>query len=156
MFHSNTLVLIATALLAAFAVVSQAAAIESRSSSYSGTATFYSVKKSGKPSCGNHADNDDMVAALSEHFMKDKYCGEKIKVKSGHKSITVKVIDTCEGCGKHDIDLSPAAFEKLGKKSKVFIKFDFNIYNLGFVSLIKGYCNQFCLEHSIICLLGHQ
>ncbi|OAC99150.1 hypothetical protein MUCCIDRAFT_134047, partial [Mucor lusitanicus CBS 277.49] len=88
------------------------------SDSYSGTATFYSVKKSGKPSCGNHADNDDMVAALSEKFMKNKYCGEKIKVKSGHKSITVKVIDTCEGCGKHDIDLSPAAFEKLGKKSK--------------------------------------
>jgi expansin (peptidoglycan-binding protein) len=118
MFYSNTLVLIATALFAAFAVVSQAAAIEARSSSYSGTATFYSVKKSGKPSCGGKADNDDLVAALSKKFMKKKYCGEKIKVKSGHKSITAKVVDTCNGCGKHDIDLSPTAFEKLGKKSK--------------------------------------
>lgn len=128
MLHSNTLVLIATALLAAFAVVSQAAAIEARSSSYSGTATFYSVKKSGKPSCGGKADNDDLVAALSEKIMKKKYCGEKVKVKSGHKSVTVKVIDTCEGCGKHDIDLSPTAFKKLGKKSKgeLDVKWSFN------------------------------
>ncbi|CEP19553.1 hypothetical protein [Parasitella parasitica] len=126
MFHSNTLVLIATTMLAAFAVVSQAAVIEARDSSYSGTATFYSVKKSGKPSCGGNADNDDMVAALSEDFMKDKYCGEKIKVKSGGKSVTVKVVDTCEGCDKHDIDLSPAAFEKLGKKSKGELDIDWS------------------------------
>ena len=128
MLHSNTLVLIATALLAAFAIVCQAAAIEARSSSYSGTATFYSVKKSGKPSCGGKADNDDLVAALSEKIMKKKYCGEKVKVKSGHKSVTVKIIDTCEGCGKHDIDLSPTAFKKLGKESKgeLDVKWSFN------------------------------
>ncbi|KAI8988372.1 RlpA-like double-psi beta-barrel-protein domain-containing protein-containing protein [Mycotypha africana] len=112
--------------LAVLAVVSQAANIEARGNKHHGTATFYSVKHSGKPSCGYKADNDDMVAALSHKRMPKhghgKPCGEKVKVHYKKKSITVKVIDTCDGCGRNDIDLSPAAFKKLDHKKKGELK----------------------------------
>lgn len=100
-----------------FFICSQAAVIQERSSTHEGIATYYSVNKSGKPSCGGKVDNDDMVVALSHKLMQGHGgpCGEKIKVHGKHGSITVKVVDTCAGCGKNDIDLSPKAFEKLGK-----------------------------------------
>lgn len=118
MFKLSTLILISAAVLALVSLVN-AAAIEARDGSHSGKATFYSVKKSGKPSCGGHAGNNDLVAALSKHRMSKghgKPCGEKIKIKGKHGSVTVKVVDTCPGCGKNDIDLSPKAFEKIAKK----------------------------------------
>lgn len=33
------------------------------------------------------------------------------------KSVTVKVVDKCRGCNTNDIDLSPAAFERLANES---------------------------------------
>ena len=129
---SNPMVrtLIATILFAICFVLSQAASLESRSAKKSGHATFYSVKKSGEPSCGGKADNDDLVVALSKHRMgkkEKKLCGEKIKVQGKTGSVTVKVIDTCPECDKNDIDLSPAAFKKIAHKKdgRVKVKWSF-------------------------------
>lgn len=124
MFKSSTFIVLIAAILALVSLAQAAG-------SHSGKATFYSVKKSGKPSCGGKADNDDMVVALSGHRMPKghgKPCGEKIKVKGKHGSVTVKVVDTCPECGKNDIDLSPKAFEKIAKKKdgEVKVRWSFN------------------------------
>ncbi|KAI8336437.1 RlpA-like double-psi beta-barrel-protein domain-containing protein-containing protein [Choanephora cucurbitarum] len=92
----------------------ESAPIEARGS-MSGRATYYNV---GLGSCGKTNSDGEMVAALSGSFMSKKYCGRSITVKGGKGSVTVKVVDTCPGCGKGDVDLSPAAFKKLGALSK--------------------------------------
>ena len=128
MYKSSTVIFIAAVIFALVAVV-QSVVLEARGSSHSGKATFYSVKKSGKPSCGGHAGNSDMVVALSKHRMPKghgKPCGKKIKVKGKHGSVTVKVVDTCPECGKNDIDLSPKAFEKIAKKKDGEVKVEWH------------------------------
>ncbi|KAI9478678.1 MAG: RlpA-like double-psi beta-barrel-protein domain-containing protein-containing protein [Benjaminiella poitrasii] len=124
MIRATSVLMIVAALLAFFAVT-QAAVIEARDSSHSGHATYYSVKKSGKPSCGKKYDNDDLVVALSDKRMPKghgKPCGKKIKVKGPKGSVKVKVVDTCPECSKNDIDLSPKAFEKIAKKKDGRVK----------------------------------
>ncbi|KAI9475420.1 MAG: RlpA-like double-psi beta-barrel-protein domain-containing protein-containing protein [Benjaminiella poitrasii] len=83
--------------------------------SMSGDATYYNV---GLGSCGDTNSDSEMVCALSSSLMGDssdgKYCGQSITIKSGSKSVTVKVVDTCPSCGEGDVDLSPSAFKKLG------------------------------------------
>ncbi|SAL99166.1 hypothetical protein [Absidia glauca] len=81
----------------------------------SGDATYYTV---GLGSCGKTNSDSEMVVALSGDIMKKSKCGSTIHVKSASGSVTVKVVDTCPGCGASDIDLSPAAFKKLGKLSQ--------------------------------------
>ncbi|KAI8332121.1 RlpA-like double-psi beta-barrel-protein domain-containing protein-containing protein [Chlamydoabsidia padenii] len=82
---------------------------------HSGDATYYTV---GLGSCGKTNSDSQMVVALSGDIMSKSKCGSTINVKSAHGSVTVKVVDTCPGCGASDIDLSPAAFKKLGKLSQ--------------------------------------
>ncbi|KAG1137695.1 hypothetical protein G6F37_011477 [Rhizopus arrhizus] len=90
----------------------QAAPIESRSL-LTGDGTFYQV---GLGSCGETSSDSDMVAALSSELMRDskKYCGKSITVKSKKGSVKLKVVDTCPSCSKGDVDMSSAAFKKLG------------------------------------------
>ncbi|KAL9544889.1 hypothetical protein PS6_008535 [Mucor atramentarius] len=103
-----------TAMIAAFLMTAQAApaasSLQARSS-MSGDATYYSV---GLGSCGDTNSDGEMVAALSEKLMgtgsNGSYCGGK--------SVTVKVVDSCPGCGEGDVDLSPTAFKKLGALSE--------------------------------------
>ncbi|CAO3587696.1 unnamed protein product [Absidia cylindrospora] len=94
--------------LVSFAMLVQAAPIEKRNS---GSATYYDV---GLGSCGNTNSNSEMVAALSSSIMNKSKCGKSINIKSPKGSVTVKVVDTCPGCDSNAIDLSPAAFKKLG------------------------------------------
>lgn len=112
-FSSTILSLVIMAFAALFVSV-QAAPIEARGS-MSGQATYYDV---GLGSCGDTNSNSEMVAALSGDIMSSKYCGKSITVKGGSGSVTVKVVDTCPGCDKGSVDLSPAAFKKLGPLSK--------------------------------------
>jgi expansin (peptidoglycan-binding protein) len=105
--------LLATAAL--FMTAQCAPMLEARGS-MSGRATYYAV---GLGSCGDTNSDGEMVAALSGSLMGEKkYCGKSITLKGGSGSVTVKVVDTCPGCGKGDVDLSPAAFKKLGSLSK--------------------------------------
>lgn len=40
------------------------------------------------------------------------------RVVAGGKGVDVTVVDSCPGCGRDDIDLSPAAFKKLAPLSQ--------------------------------------
>ncbi|ORZ12225.1 RlpA-like double-psi beta-barrel-protein domain-containing protein-containing protein [Absidia repens] len=87
--------------------------LEGRSSSFSGDATYYTV---GLGSCGKTSHDSQLVAALSSDLMsKGKYCGKKIKIKTPTGTVTATVVDTCPGCAKDSVDLSMAAFKKIGK-----------------------------------------
>ncbi|KAI8635950.1 RlpA-like double-psi beta-barrel-protein domain-containing protein-containing protein, partial [Parasitella parasitica] len=82
--------------------------------SMSGGATFYSV---GLGSCGYSNSDDEMVAALSMSLMggaNSELCGKSITVTSSSGSVTLKVVDSCPGCSKGDVDMSEAAFKMLG------------------------------------------
>lgn len=111
--------------IAAFFMAVQSAPILEARGSFSGKATFYAV---GLGSCGNENSDNQMVAALSASIMKgEKFCGKSITLKGGSGSVTVKVVDTCPGCGEGDIDLSPAAFKKLGSLSKGVIPISWSL-----------------------------
>ncbi|CAG8612063.1 3624_t:CDS:1, partial [Dentiscutata heterogama] len=89
----------------------------------SGDITFYDV---GLGACGKTNSNSDKICALSRDLFgsspggnsnKNKNCGRKLKITCGKKSVTVTVVDLCEGCSAEDVDLSPSAFNKLAKPS---------------------------------------
>ncbi|CEP09737.1 hypothetical protein [Parasitella parasitica] len=99
-----------------FAMFTQAAPVPNirARSSMSGGATFYSV---GLGSCGYSNSNEEMVAALSASLMggaNSALCGKSITVKSSSGSVTLKVVDSCPGCSEGDVDMSEAAFKKIG------------------------------------------
>lgn len=93
---------------------------------YTGDMTFYAP---GLGACGhvNH-ENDDICAVshvIYDQTLKganpnaDPLCGHTVKAthlnsqSKTYKSIVLTVVDRCEACAAHDIDLSPGAFEKL-------------------------------------------
>src|SRR6266498_2272943 len=93
-------------------------------SAFSGDATFYSP---GLGACGKSSSNSDLIFALPAVMFdpspggnpnKNKNCGRKVKVTRGRKSVIVRCVDRCTGCKFGDIDLSPAAFRKLGAFSE--------------------------------------
>ncbi|RAL63649.1 hypothetical protein DID88_003692 [Monilinia fructigena] len=90
----------------------------------SGDLTYYNV---GLGACGWTNSNSELVVAMAHGLMGTQsngnpYCGRKIKVNYGGKSVTVKVVDKCMGCAKYDLDLSPAAFKALASESAGRIK----------------------------------
>lgn len=101
--------IVITALVSLIMTVSSAP-IEARGA-MSGDGTFYTV---GLGSCGSTNSDSQMVAALSGSLMGSKsYCGKSVTIKGPSGSVTVKVVDTCPGCAKGDVDLSPSAFQKI-------------------------------------------
>ncbi|KAF1928597.1 uncharacterized protein M421DRAFT_5066 [Didymella exigua CBS 183.55] len=44
----------------------------------------------------------------------NKWCGQKIKIEYGGKSVDATVMDMCPGCSGHDLDLSDAAWAAIG------------------------------------------
>ncbi|CDH49631.1 predicted protein [Lichtheimia corymbifera JMRC:FSU:9682] len=94
-----------------------AAPIEKRGKKFKGEATFYTPALG---SCGIESTEKDMIAALNAPQMgssgnpnSNKNCGKKVKVKGPKGSVTVKIVDTCPGCAKGDLDLSPKAFSRI-------------------------------------------
>ena len=97
--------------------------------SYEGEATHY---QPGLGSCGdvNHASEMVVAVSHSKYDAKAKsqnpnenpFCGIKLKVTYEGKSIEVKVVDRCPGCGENDLDLSPTAFKKLAPLGKGRLK----------------------------------
>ncbi|KAI8099093.1 RlpA-like double-psi beta-barrel-protein domain-containing protein-containing protein [Halteromyces radiatus] len=89
---------------------------------HTGKGTYYDVE-TRKSSCGIKATNKDMVAALNTKQFGDKSkdnknCGKQVEITGPNgTSVKVKLIDGCDTCAEGDIDLSPAAFEKIASFS---------------------------------------
>ena len=86
---------------------------------FNGDASFYEV---GFGACGKSSNNTQLVAAISHvvfdsvpsaSTISNKFCGQKVKVVNGKKSVVVTIVDRCASCGKEDIALSPAAYKKI-------------------------------------------
>ncbi len=86
---------------------------------YNGDASFYEV---GRGACGKSNNNTELVAAISHvvfdsapsaSTLSNKFCGQKVKVTNGKKSVVVTIVDRCASCAKEDIALSPAAYKKI-------------------------------------------
>ncbi|CAO3615781.1 unnamed protein product [Mucor hiemalis] len=104
----------------------------SGSGSHSGDATYYGT---GLGSCGEVSKDSDMIVALNHGQMANganpnhnQLCGKTITAHGPKGSVTVKIVDTCPGCAVGDLDLSPAAFNKIADmaKGRVPITWDFN------------------------------
>jgi len=104
----------ALALAANLSGVSAAAAV-----THTGDLTFYEL---GLGACGNVNYDYEWVAAIGtdfyQTFMVDgnpnhaTACGKTASVTYGGKTITVGIVDRCEGCAYYDLDLSPSAFQQ--------------------------------------------
>lgn len=89
----------------------------------SGQATYYTP---GLGACGKTSGDSDKIAALNKDQFYDGdsksngngNCGRKAKVTRGGKSVTVTIVDSCPGCKKGDLDLSPSAFKELADESE--------------------------------------
>ncbi|CEI96736.1 hypothetical protein G6F70_000424 [Rhizopus microsporus] len=93
--------------------------VSSQSHGFDGKATFFTPNQGA---CGEWNDNNDMIAAVGgelygSYSKKSSVCGKKVLVtnKANGKSVKVTITDACESCDKTHIDLSPAAFAKIGK-----------------------------------------
>jgi rare lipoprotein A (peptidoglycan hydrolase) len=104
----------------------------SGSGSHAGDATYYGV---GLGSCGKTNKDSDMIVALNHGQMgnganpnHNGLCGKTITAHGPKGSVTVTIVDTCPGCANGDLDLSPAAFNKIAdmEKGRVPITWDFN------------------------------
>ncbi|CAE6396594.1 unnamed protein product [Rhizoctonia solani] len=91
----------------------------------------------GRGACGKYNHNKEHVVAIGKplwestqgHSGASTLCGKTATVKWKGKSVRVRVVDECPVCGYNDIDLSPAAFQKLankdvGKLDGIVWKFD--------------------------------
>ncbi|KAI9493564.1 RlpA-like double-psi beta-barrel-protein domain-containing protein-containing protein [Zychaea mexicana] len=84
----------------------------------SGQVTFFTPNQGA---CGDWNDDDDMIVALGPDWYGNmnavsKYCDEKVRITGPRgNSITVTVKDACPPCDSGHLDLSPAAFKKLGE-----------------------------------------
>lgn len=89
--------------------------------SYSGDGTFYGATGAGN--CSYEAGGSLMVAAMNEaDYENSQICGAYVTVRSGGKSVTVKIVDRCPECAVGDIDLSQEAFARLASASAGRIK----------------------------------
>ncbi|KAI4198304.1 MAG: hypothetical protein LQ350_005387 [Teloschistes chrysophthalmus] len=108
-------------LLSLLALTSHAATV------FNGEGTYYSPGI-GFGSCGVLNQDTELVAALAQVTMRqynpsnpnnNPVCGHKVRVWETSKpanSVVVAIEDTCPGCkGAYDLDLSPAAFNKLDR-----------------------------------------
>lgn len=81
---------------------------------HSGDATYFHA---GLGSCGGMSADTDYVVAISARIWTRALCGKQILASSGPRSVAVTIVDTCPGCAAGDLDLSPAAFKRLGNLS---------------------------------------
>jgi expansin (peptidoglycan-binding protein) len=99
-----------------------APAMEKRS--FTGDATYYNPS-AGVNSCGTQASDSDIMAAMNVAQMQNganpnanPNCGRKVTLQGPKGSVTVTILDTCPGCASGDLDLSPAAFDKIADQAQ--------------------------------------
>jgi len=91
---------------------------------FNGDATYYAT---GLGSCGKTNQDTDFIVALSTaEANHGAHCGKKIRVHYGKKTIDCTVADTCPGCSRYSIDLSPSAFKALAPLDAGRIKVSWN------------------------------
>jgi len=94
---------------------------------YTGQATWYEVDDGAQVACGGSYAESDYIAAVS-WGMFDQFgasanpnsspmCGKSLTATYQGKSVTVKVVDKCQGCATDDIDLTSSAFSQLADTS---------------------------------------
>lgn len=83
-----------------------------------GQGTYYDA--TGEGNCSfDKSPQDLMVAALNlTDYAGSATCGACIAIDGPSGSVTVRVVDSCPGCAKGDVDLSKQAFEKIAALSK--------------------------------------
>jgi len=65
----------------------------------------------GLGNCGFWSTNADHIVALSiQEYNKGSHCGKMIRVHYKARSLDVKVVDSCPGCPRYNIDLSTSSF----------------------------------------------
>lgn len=75
-------------------------------------ATWYGGGQLDAPACGgSRPSDDDLVGAVAENS--PFKCHDRITLKKGNKSVTVTIVDKCEGCETYHIDLTKGAFQHL-------------------------------------------
>jgi hypothetical protein len=85
----------------------------SMAGAFAGDATFYTPDADA---CGTYSTEADLVAALNapQFQSSDNHsCGRRAVVSRNGISVTVKIVDECPECKHGDLDLSPAAFNRL-------------------------------------------
>ncbi|VDB86531.1 unnamed protein product [Peniophora sp. CBMAI 1063] len=90
-----------------------------------GDGTYYAT---GLGACGWTNSDTDYIVAVSKDLY-DNYpgatddtnsnpvCGQKITASYNGNSVTVEVVDRCEGCSLTSLDFSPSAFTQLADES---------------------------------------
>lgn len=82
---------------------------------YEGDGTFYDGNGTGN--CSFDALPDNMFAAMNrEDYADSAMCGAYVEITGPLGSVVVKITDQCPECAKGDIDMSRAAFDKIGKQ----------------------------------------
>lgn len=110
----------------------QQSAESSYSSSSSTGESFSSVDMTINPvtgalgACGEPMYPTDLTVALAQPAWgastydtmtgkaTNKWCGQKIRIEYGGKSVDATIMDMCPGCSGHDIDLSDATWAAIG------------------------------------------
>ncbi|KAG0326841.1 hypothetical protein BGZ99_008943 [Dissophora globulifera] len=93
-------------------------------SPYSGRGTWFTDSVG---SCGTEFNTNDLIVAMNAIQMQGTaQCGKSVRIKSGGKTVTARVTDTCpaEFCKPGSLDLSQAAFEQLAPLSQGVISIE--------------------------------
>ncbi|KAF8808329.1 hypothetical protein BYT27DRAFT_7164218 [Phlegmacium glaucopus] len=78
---------------------------------FHGRASWY---YDGLGNCGTWNTNADHIVALStQEYNKGSHCGNMIRVHYKGRMLDVKVVDSCPGCLRYNIDLSISSFISL-------------------------------------------
>lgn len=106
---------------------------------FKGDATYYTP---GLGACGETSSESDYIVALnSPQFHQSSssssggnsnyntFCGKKVEITKGGKSVKATVVDLCPSCDHGSLDLSPAAFEKIADKSEGRVKVSWQFVN---------------------------
>ncbi|CAF1422678.1 unnamed protein product [Adineta ricciae] len=91
----------------------------------SGEATYYAP---GLGACGGYNHGNEFVVAMAapdfdphtpnRNPNNNRLCGRHISVNGPRGSVTVRVVDRCPVCKPGDLDLSPAAFDRIANRNQ--------------------------------------
>ncbi|MFE9092923.1 RlpA-like double-psi beta-barrel domain-containing protein [Streptomyces sp. NPDC007264] len=106
------------------AAMSATPATAAAGTQHRGAVTLYN-NTTGLGACGWTNNDNELVAAVSPELFSsnssdnDPICGKSLLIHglSGTWAdhVVVRIVDRCPGCGKDEVDLSPAAFRALGE-----------------------------------------